>query len=191
MAHHRVNKHYCFRDAVVAKAVSKQPDVKVPKESLLPVSKKRSHFRVYTDASYNNEINIGVTSFIVTENNKRIYSQSYSLNNAKGSTFSELVAIHRAVEYVYEKINPKSKIELYTDSKMCVNAIIDGHLKKSKTDYWNLINNIRSRENVNILYIQGHTKGKGVHSHYNHQADQLCRKYLKEIVSDYKNFKNK
>ena len=188
MAHRKVNKNYYrFGNAVVPKEVSKQPDIKVPKESLLPLSKGNSFIRIYTDASYNIEMNIGVTSFIVTKNNEKIYSQSYTLSNAKGSTFSELVAINRAIEYVYENINPKDVVELYTDSKMSVNAIMEGHLKKSKTDYWRLIDNIRSKENVNILYVQAHTNGKGLHTQFNRQADQLCKKHLKEIVSEYKN----
>lgn len=194
MAHHKVNKNF-YKPSLMQKNSEKRcPDIKVSNSSLLNIVDKQPHnqIRIYTDASYSIQTDIGVTSFIVTQNNEQIYSQSYSLNQGKGSTFSELVAINRALDYVYDQIKPKNVVELYTDSKMSVN-IIDGKvkLKQSKKDYWKLVNSIRKRENARVLYVPAHTDGKGLHTKYNVQADKLCKEHLRSIVSEYNNFANK
>lgn len=156
---------------------------------LIPeINQSSDQIRVYTDASYSIETKIAVTSFIITRNDERIYSQSNVLHKGNGSTFAELAAIDNALDFVYFNINPIQPIELYTDSKMSVNILQEKvKLKQSKREYHQIVNNIKTHENTNFIYIKAHTKGTGLHSGFNHQADQLCKAHLREVVASKKN----
>lgn len=149
-----------------------------------------NHIRVYTDASFSIENNISVTSFVLTKNNEHIYESTCPLDYGNGSTFSELVAIERALDYVYNNFDQNASIELYTDSKMSVD-IIKGttKLKKSKKDYWKVVDNIKNK-NAQLNYVRAHTNSPSIHSLYNSQADRLCKKRLKEIVSLIKKYES-
>ena len=183
MAHHKANKHYY---GMTLKKIS------VPSTSISVEAKNSSdnHIRVYTDASFSIENNIGVTSFVLTKNNEHIYGSTCPLDYGNGSTFAELVAIERALDYVHNNFEQNVSIELYTDSKMSVN-IINGttKLKKSKKDYWKVVDNIKNK-NVQLNYVRAHTNSPSIHSIYNSQADRLCKKRLKEIVSLIKKYES-
>lgn len=156
--------------------------------SLPEINQSSDQIRVYTDASYSIETKIAVTSFVITRNDERIYSQSNVLQKGNGSTFAELAAIDNALDFVFSNINPTQPIELYTDSKMSVNILQEKvRLKQSKREYHRIVNNIKTHENTNFIYIKAHTKGTGLHSGFNRQADQLCKAHLREVIASKKN----
>ena len=202
MAHHKVNKNnYKVSLLKVQKPERQTTDARplpivVGPRSLTDAAAFPGHkedcIRVYTDASYSIETGIGVTSFVVTRNDEQIYSQSYTLNDGRGSTFAELVAIDRALDYVYTNICPQSMLELYTDSKMSVNIIERKvKLKQSKREYHRIVNNIRSHDNIRFVHVKAHTGSIGLHSSFNSRADKLCKNRLREIVTSMKQFDDK
>ena len=176
MAHHKSNKH--FYGMVLKKISTSSTSVSVEAKI-----SSDNRIRIYTDASFSVENNVGVTSFVLTKNNEHIYESTCPLDYGNGSTFAELVAIERALDYVYDNFEQNPSIELYTDSKMSVN-IVNGttKLKKSKKDYWKIVDSIKNK-NVQLNYVRAHTNSPSIHSLYNSQADRLCKKRLKEIVS--------
>ena len=183
MAHHKANKHFY---GMTPKKIS----VSLTSISVEAKNSSDNYIRVYTDASFSIENNIGVTSFVLTKNNEHIYESTCPLDYGNGSTFAELVAIERALDYVYDNFEQNASIELYTDSKMSVN-IVNGttKLKKSKKDYWKVVDNIKNKQNIQLNYVRAHTNSQSIHSLYNSQADRLCKKRLKEIVSLIKKYK--
>lgn len=181
MAHRKVNKHFYIRPQKKIAETSTSVEEKLCSDELI---------RVYTDASFSIENNVGVTSFVLTKNNEHIYESTCPLDYGNGSTFAELIAIERALDYVYNNFEQNASIELYTDSEPSINILNNKvKLKKSKKDYWEVVDSIKNK-NAQLNYVRAHTNSPSIHSLYNSQADRLCKKRLKEIVSLIKRYEN-
>ncbi len=156
------------------------------------ISKNR--IKAYTDGSCNTKLKIGAWAAIIFIDDKEIVLKNTVINTTNQRM--ELSAVLNVLNYLKTNKLDDSKIIIYTDSQYV--AGIEGRIEKFKlcnykTKKGEPIRNVDLVkklvyfiENVNIDFIKvkAHQKGTGT-KNYNRDVDKLCRKLVREYVSNY------
>lgn len=137
---------------------------------------------VYTDGSCNNDIRIGSYGYVITAKFKgENYLRKHSSKKYKDTTNNrmELKAIIKALE----KIDKGHTIDVYSDSKYCVDSInqwLIAWVKKNKlqdkqnSDLWSRFLTAREEHvtggtTLNFTWVRGHNGNE-----FNEMADKLA-----------------
>lgn len=119
-------------------------------------------FEVYTDGSHKN--GWGSWAFVVLKRNKVVYEESGREKRA-GSNRMEFQAALKALNYLPDK----SSVQIYTDSRILINAIHEEKKTSGHEDQIIEIQNLCLKKNVKWSWVKAHS---GVR--HNERCDELC-----------------
>ncbi len=137
---------------------------------------------VYTDGSCNNDIGVGSYGYVITAKFKgENYMKKYSSGKYRDTTNNrmELKAIIKALE----NIDGGHTIDIYSDSKYCVDGInqwLDNWIAKNKLSskmnagVWERFRRVRQSHKdrgttLNVTWVRGHNGNE-----FNEMADKLA-----------------
>lgn len=153
----------------------------------------RSNIEAYTDGSCNTKFKIGAWAAVLFIGDKEIVLKNIEKNTTNNRM--ELLAVLNVFDYLKIQNIDNSKIIIYTDSQYV--AGIEGRIEKFKSqDYktkkGEAIRNddlvkklVHFIENMNIDFVKVKAHQKATDKkNYNRFVDKLCRKLVREYVSE-------
>jgi ribonuclease HI len=184
MAHHKINK------MVVLQTIHQQQRKK--KEEFM----KTHVMRIFTDASYINQSQIGSISYVVTIDNKEIKRFSEPYHQKANIFFLECLAISKAITNTLKEY-PSANIEIYTDSIPAISFWTEPQKKYSKYAHLpKLAYEKLTNYNISYNHVRAHQKqGESVFGDFNRIADKLAKESshnaLKKRIRKQTRLKNK
>jgi len=95
----------------------------------------------------------------------------------------EMMAIIHGLKYLHDKKLTSSTIELYSDSNLLMQSLIQGWKRKANLDLWKEIDTLLGGDlftgeslNIKWIWVKGHASNK-----YNNLADKLAVEASKKI----------
>jgi len=148
----------------------------------------------YTDGSCNTKLKIGAWAAIIFIADKEIVLKNTETNTTNNRM--ELSAVLNVLDYLKTRNIDKSKIIIYTDSQYV--AGIEGRIEKFKLQNYKTKKGepVRNEDlvkklvyfienmNIDFVKVKAHQKVSDT-KNYNRFVDKLCRKLVREYVSNY------
>jgi len=123
--------------------------------------------KIYTDGSCLGNPGPGGWGVVILHGDKEIYLKG----GAKDTTNNrmEMMAIINALKYVHDNELSLYTIEIYSDSNLLMQSLIQGWKRKANLDLWKKIDDLRGWLNIKWIWVKAHASNK-----YNNMADQLA-----------------
>jgi len=123
--------------------------------------------KIYTDGSCLGNPGPGGWGVVILHGDKEIYLKG----GAKDTTNKrmEMMAIINALKYVHDNELSLYTIEIYSDSNLLMQSLIQGWKRKANLDLWKKIDDLRGWLNIKWIWVKAHASNK-----YNNMADQLA-----------------
>ena len=147
-----------------------------------------SVLKIYTDASYNNQRQIGSVAYIVTQNDVELMRDSLVLKEKSDSFFLECLAISVAVRECARKY-PSAQIQVYTDNYQAL-AFYKKKLFNKERRWTNKFLRRICYTDIFMLpvtyhYVKGHqniinTQDKN--AYFNNIVDKMANSTMKQCV---------
>lgn len=140
---------------------------------------------IYTDgACRGNQFreNFGAWAYLIDYNNKAYMTGQSSIIQNTTNNIMELTAVIKALEYLTNITDPKTKITVYSDSTyivMGINVWYKGWIKKNWKDVknvelWKRLLELQNNfYNITFQHIPGHSGNTG-----NEYVDKLCNEVM-------------
>ena len=126
---------------------------------------------IYTDGSCLGNPGKGGWAFALIKNNKLFQIGSGAHTDTTNNRM-ELTAIIKAIEFTkYKNIN------IYSDSKLCINCAEKKWKKKANLDLWQEFETKSSTKNIIFHWVKGHSGNI-----YNELVDKLAFKEASQIL---------
>ena len=152
-----------------------------------------SIIEAYTDGSCNTKLKIGAWAAVIFFNGEEIVLKNTELSTTNNRM--EISAVLNVLDYLKIRNIDKSKIIIYTDSQYVVG--IEGRIEKLKSQDYKTKKGeaIRNEDlvrklvffienmNIDFVKVKAHQKVSDA-KNYNRVVDKLCRKMVREYVSN-------
>ena len=121
-------------------------------------------FKIYTDGAYSGLRNRGGWSFIVVQDNEKIYS-TFDTQLDTTNNRMEIMGMIKALEYI--KTNEISlPIKIYTDSMYVIGTLTLNWKMKKNIDLWQILIPLVNKD-IEYLHVKGHDGNK-----FNEECDK-------------------
>ena len=121
---------------------------------------------LYSDGAYSSSRNSGGWSFIVLNNDAKIYSAFDTVKNTTNNRMEILAAIE-AIQW--GKDNNYFDITLYTDSMYVIGTMTLNYKRNKNLDMWEIMDKVVEGINVNWKHVKGHSDNR-----WNQMCDLLA-----------------
>jgi ribonuclease HI len=147
-----------------------------------------SILKIYTDASYNNQKQIGSVAYIITQNDVELMRDAFVLKEKSDSFFLECMAISVAVRECAQKY-PSTNIEVYTDNYQAL-AFYQKRLFTKERHWTNKFLRRICYTDIFMLpvtyhYVKGHQniiKTNDKNAYFNNIVDKMANSTMKQCV---------
>jgi len=137
--------------------------------------------KVYTDGSCLGNPGPGGWGVVILHEDKEVHLKGGEKDTTNNRM--EMMAIIHGLKYLHDKKLTSSTIELYSDSNLLMQSLIQGWKRKANLDLWKEIDTLLGGDlfageslNIKWIWVKGHASNK-----YNNLADQLAVEASKKV----------
>lgn len=149
---------------------------------------------IYTDGGFSFKKKQGSYGFIIMDETKALEIVKYGLvdHHKQTSQVAELMAMKKSIEFIHEKVcsgedykTGKISLDIYSDSKYCVNTMNEWlndwantgfSVEKSNLDLWKPVHSIKKKfKKIKCYWVKGHSDNV-----MNNRVDELTQIAFRE-----------
>ena len=133
-------------------------------------------FKIYTDGAYSGLRNRGGWSFIVVQDNEKIYSTF----DTQLDTTNNRMEIKASLEaMLWMKSNNIKSAIIFTDSMYVINTMTKDWKRNKNNDLWDILDDLVNNLDINWIHVKGHCGDK-----WNNHCDLLAVAGSKLILTN-------
>ena len=133
-------------------------------------------FKIYTDGAYSGLRNRGGWSFIVVQDNEKIYSTF----DTQLDTTNNRMEIKASLEaMLWMKSNNIKSAIIFTDSMYVINTMTKDWKRNKNNDLWDILDDLVNNLDINWIHVKGHSGDK-----WNNHCDLLAVAGSKLILTN-------